>query len=90
MKIFDIPTNSLSRTYQNFHKDYIRDLASLNSKNFLSSSYDQNVNLFDISSNSNKPELIFSHNSPIESIDYSSNKLVFASVGGLEVSNLSL
>ena len=85
MKIFDIPTNTLTRSYQNFHKDYIRDLSSLNSKNFLSSSYDQTINLFDISSNSNKPELVFSHNSPIESIDYSSNKLVFASVGGLEV-----
>lgn len=85
IKIFDIPTNTLTHTYNNFHSDYIRGLVCLNSKNFISSSYDKNAHIFDISSRSKQPELIFSHGSPIESIDYSSKKLMFATVGGLEV-----
>ncbi|EAR85061.1 U3 small nucleolar RNA-associated protein, putative (macronuclear) [Tetrahymena thermophila SB210] len=87
IKLYDIASNEVVRTYVNAHSDYVRSIVSVpnSDRNVISGGYDGFANLFDFRDKSKKPIRQFNHGVSIEDTTIIPSGFSFATVGGTSV-----
>ncbi|KAL4490288.1 hypothetical protein ABPG72_004327 [Tetrahymena utriculariae] len=88
IKLYDIASNEVVRTYVNAHSDFVRSIVSVpnSDRNVISGGYDGFANLFDFRDKSKKPVRQFNHGVSIEDTTIIPSGFSFATVGGTQVS----
>eukprot|EP01017_Pseudomicrothorax_dubius_P051000 TRINITY_DN9742_c0_g2_i2.p1 TRINITY_DN9742_c0_g2~~TRINITY_DN9742_c0_g2_i2.p1 ORF type:complete len:392 (-),score=100.30 TRINITY_DN9742_c0_g2_i2:60-1235(-) len=84
VKLYDYGIDSIVKSYERIHTDYIRAVKFVDDNTYLSGGYDSWIHLIDM--RAKKPvSLSFEHGSPVEDLDYIGETGRFLSVGGVEV-----